>query len=199
MQSLTHADLHRIADEVFEDLGTESTAHARRPLALIYAAVTLSRLFHPNEERAKSEKQTVTLFRLLKNSGDAFRSDIVDVVHVEPGSVGEKDDSVVLLDEVRSRGLLDCGPGIGWREGGVGGSGEVGGRAVWCRPSPHLRARRRRLRGRGVGSMEAVVGDGLGGGVCEGSLPDVGVGHDRVRMLVLIRLRLFIVRCDEVV
>lgn len=63
MQSLTHADLHRIADEVFEDLGTESTAHARRPLALIYAAVTLSRLFHPNEERAKSEKQTVTLFR----------------------------------------------------------------------------------------------------------------------------------------
>ncbi len=72
MQSLTHADFHRIADEVFEDLETESTAHARRPLALIYAVVALSRLFHPIEQRAKGGKQTVTLFRLLKNSGNAF-------------------------------------------------------------------------------------------------------------------------------
>ena len=53
--------------------------------------------------------------------------------------------------------------------------------------------------GRGVGSVEAVVGDGLGGGVCGGSLLAGGVGHGRVRMLVVIRLRLLILRCDEIV
>ncbi|KAK0887393.1 Gypsy retrotransposon integrase-like protein 1 [Friedmanniomyces endolithicus] len=61
MHFLTRANLQQIADEVFEDMETESTAHARRPLALIYAVVALSRLFHPIEQRAKGAKQTTTL------------------------------------------------------------------------------------------------------------------------------------------
>jgi len=61
MHFLTRANLQQIADEVFDDMETESTAHARRPLALIYAVVALSRRFHPIEQRAKGAKQTTTL------------------------------------------------------------------------------------------------------------------------------------------
>ncbi|KAK0925842.1 Gypsy retrotransposon integrase-like protein 1 [Friedmanniomyces endolithicus] len=61
MHFLTRANLQQTADEVFEDMETESTAHARRPLALIYAVVALRRLSYPIGQRAKGAKQTTTL------------------------------------------------------------------------------------------------------------------------------------------
>ncbi|KAK5114900.1 hypothetical protein LTR62_002059 [Meristemomyces frigidus] len=47
MQFLDRAKLHEMADTIFHEIEIESTALARRPLALIYAVIALGRLFRP--------------------------------------------------------------------------------------------------------------------------------------------------------
>ncbi|TKA82903.1 hypothetical protein B0A55_01167 [Friedmanniomyces simplex] len=57
MQFLDGATLRAAADNVFAELEDDSTPHARQPLALLYSAMALSRLYHPIEPANKKPRK----------------------------------------------------------------------------------------------------------------------------------------------